>query len=61
MCPNARLARYAREHNGINVLALGSLTMSREEAVSIVEAFLDTPMRNPRYIRRLDLIRRLEG
>ena len=61
MCPSARLARYAREHNGINVLALGSVTMSREEALSIVEAFLDTPMRNPRYIRRLGLIRRLEA
>jgi ribose 5-phosphate isomerase B len=61
MCPSPQLARYAREHNGIHVLALGSVTMGREEALSIVDAFLDTPMRNPRYIRRLGLIRRLEG
>jgi ribose 5-phosphate isomerase B len=60
MCPSPRLARYAREHNGINVLALGSTTMSRDEALSIVEAFLDSAMRDPRYIRRLELIRRLE-
>lgn len=60
MCPTAALARYGREHNGINLLALGAATTSREDALAIVDAFLDTPMRDPRYIRRLALIRRLE-
>ena len=60
MCPSPRIARYAREHNGINVLALGSATMTEEEALAIVGAFLDTPMREARYIRRLALIRDLE-
>jgi ribose 5-phosphate isomerase B len=61
MCPSPRLARYAREHNGINVLTLGATTMSVDEALAIVDAFLDTPMREPRYIRRLALIRDLEA
>jgi ribose 5-phosphate isomerase B len=60
MCPTPRLARYGREHNGINVLTLGSATMSVDEALAILDAFLETPMREPRYIRRLALIRNLE-
>jgi len=61
MCPTALLARYGREHNGINVLALGSTIVSGADACAIVEAFLGTAMREPRYIRRLALIRELEG
>jgi ribose 5-phosphate isomerase B len=60
MCLNETLARYARQHNGANVLALGATLVSREEAVAIVNTFLDTPMREARYIRRLAKIRDLE-
>ena len=61
MCLNQTLARYAREHNGANVLALGSTLVTAEEALAIVDTFIDTPMREPRYIRRLAKIRDLEG
>lgn len=60
MCVNVTLARYAREHNGANVLALGATLVSPEEAQGILEAWLSTPMREARYIRRLEKIRRLE-
>ena len=60
MCTTQTLARYARQHNGANVLALGSTLTTRDEAMAIVDAFLDTPMREPRYIRRLAKIRDLE-
>jgi ribose 5-phosphate isomerase B len=60
MCLNETLARYARQHNGANVLALGATLVSMEEAVAIVDTFLDTPMREARYIRRLAKIRDLE-
>ena len=60
MCPSPLLARYGREHNGINVLALGSTMVSADEARAIVNAFLDTPMVEPRHIRRLALIRDIE-
>ena len=60
MCPNVTLARYARQHNGANVLALGSTLVTREEALSILDTFVDTPMREARYIRRLAKIRDLE-
>jgi len=60
MCLNVTLARYARQHNGANVLTLGATLVSRDEALEIVDTFLDTPMREPRYIRRLAKIRDLE-
>ena len=60
MCPNQTLARYARQHNGANVLALGSTLVTADEALPIVDTFLGTPMREARYIRRLAKIRDLE-
>jgi len=60
MCLNETLARYARQHNGANVLALGATLVSTAEAMAIVDTFLDTPMREARYIRRLAKIRDLE-
>ena len=60
MCLNETLARYARQHNGANVLALGSTLITKEQALAIVDTFLDTPMREAGYIRRLAKIRDLE-
>jgi len=60
MCTTETLARYARQHNGANVLALGSALLSVAEAVAIAGVFVDTPMREARYIRRLAKIRALE-
>ncbi len=60
MCINQTLARYARQHNGANVLALGSTLVTIDDATTIVDAFLDTSMREPRYMRRLAKIRDLE-
>jgi len=61
MCLNQTLARYSRQHNGANVLALGSTLVTAEEALTIVDTFIGTPMREPRYIRRLAKIRAIEG
>src|SRR6185295_13313174 len=60
MAPTTTIARYAREHNGANVLALGATLVSPDEARAIVTTWLTTPMREPRYIRRLAKIRELE-
>ena len=60
MAPNQTIARYAREHNGANVLTLGATLVSAEEARAIVTTWLTTPMREPRYIARLAKIRDLE-
>jgi ribose 5-phosphate isomerase B len=60
MCADRTLARYAREHNGANVLALGSTLVTTTDALAIVDTFLGTAMREPRYIRRLAKVRELE-
>ena len=60
MCVDRTLARYAREHNGANVLALGSTLVTIPDALAVVDTFLDTAMREPRYIRRLAKVRELE-
>src|SRR5262245_41298994 len=60
MAMNETIARYSREHNGANVLTLGATLVSAEEARAIVTMWLTTPMKEPRYIRRLAKIRDLE-
>ena len=61
MCTDETIARYSREHNGANVMTLGSTLLDGPEAaIRIVDVWLGTPMREARYIRRLAKIRRLE-
>ena len=60
MAATTTIARYAREHNGANVLTLGATLVSPDEARAIVTTWLTTPMREPRYIRRLAKIKALE-
>jgi ribose 5-phosphate isomerase B len=60
MCNDETLARYSREHNGANVIALGATLIDADAARRIVDVWLATPMREARYIRRLVKIRRLE-
>jgi ribose 5-phosphate isomerase B len=61
MCTNETIARYSREHNGANVLTLGSsLIPDTASALRIADTWLGTAMREARYIRRLLKIRRLE-
>ena len=60
MATTETIARYSREHNGANVLALGATLVSADEARAIISTWLSTAMREPRYIRRLAKIRDLE-
>jgi ribose 5-phosphate isomerase B len=60
MCTTPTLARYSREHNGANVLALGATLLQSAEAREILDVFLSTATKEPRYLRRLLKIRRME-
>jgi ribose 5-phosphate isomerase B len=60
MCTNETLARYSREHNAANVLTLGATLISSEDAQRIVARFLESSMREPRYVARIEKIARLE-
>jgi ribose 5-phosphate isomerase B len=60
MATTETIARYSREHNGANVLALGSSLLTADEAKAIVTTWMSTAMREPRYICRLTKISALE-
>lgn len=60
MCTTPTLARYAREHNGANVLALGSTLVTTAEAIEIVDTWRSTRTTEARYLRRLLKLRRVE-
>ena len=61
VCHDQTMARYARQHNGANVLSLGSTLVQTKEALEVVNVWLSTAMTEPRYVRRLAKIRALES
>jgi ribose 5-phosphate isomerase B len=61
MATDETIARYSREHNGANVLSLGSTLLQTEAALRIIDIWLSTPMTEARYIRRLLKLRHLEN
>lgn len=61
MVSDETIARYARAHNGTNVMTLGATLLSGPDvAIRLVDIWLSTPMTEARYIRRLLKVRRLE-
>lgn len=61
VCHDQTMARYARQHNGANVLSLGSTLIQPKDALEVVNVWLNTAMTEPRYVRRLAKIRALES
>jgi ribose 5-phosphate isomerase B len=59
-CYNAALARNSREHNGANVLTLGSGQNSVDEMREIITAFLSTELNEDRHRRRVRKIDSVE-
>ncbi len=59
-CYSVALAKNSREHNGANVLTLGSGTISPAEMRAIVAAWLGTDLTEPRHQRRVDKIMAVE-
>lgn len=59
-CYNEALARNSRQHNGANVLTLGSGQTNLYDAKKILDAFLETDCTEERHLRRVGLIRDIE-
>jgi len=53
-------AQLSREHNDLNVLALGARLLGEEQARKIVDIWLATPFAGGRHQRRVDKITELE-
>jgi ribose 5-phosphate isomerase B len=59
-CYSPVLAKDSREHNGANVLTLGSGQNSFEEVKEIVHSFATTKLTEPRHIQRVEKIDAVE-
>lgn len=59
-CYNAALAKNSREHNGANVLTLGSGQNTFAEVKAIVEAFLSCELTEDRHRKRVAKINAIE-
>lgn len=53
--------RLSREHNNANVLSIGSILISNEQAVGLIRLFTNTSFTNEdRHIRRIEKISQIE-
>jgi len=59
-CYSVEVARNSREHNGANVLTLGSKTISSAEMRDIVRAWLGTELTEDRHRKRVSKIDAVE-
>ena len=59
-CYSVAVARNSREHNGANVLTLGSKTISSAEMRDIVQAWLATELTEERHRKRVGKIEAIE-
>ena len=56
LCWSEETARWGRQHNDANVLAIGQRTVPVELALRIVEIFLTTEFEGGRHARRVGMI-----
>jgi ribose 5-phosphate isomerase B len=54
LCWSEETARWARQHNDANVLAIGERTIAPEMALRIVRIWLETPFEGGRHLRRIE-------
>ena len=56
LCWNTESARLARAHNDANMLSLGERLLEPDEALRIVQVWLETPFEGGRHERRIRMI-----
>lgn len=56
VCWNEETARLARQHNDANILCLPARFITQEEALRLVQIFIETPFEGGRHQRRVQLI-----
>jgi ribose 5-phosphate isomerase B len=61
LCDSVAMAKTTREHNDANVLVLGADFTTQDEALKILQTFLDTEFLGGRYAERRDALTALGG
>lgn len=59
LCCDSTMAKMSRSHNNANILVLGERFIEKEEALSCLEMFLDTPFEGGRHTRRIEKLDQL--
>ena len=61
LCFDAEIAALSRKHNNANILCLGGRFINIDNAIEIIDAFLNTPFEGGRHEKRIELIKNLEN
>ncbi len=56
LCYNVEIAELGRKHNNSNILALGSRLINTDDALKIVDAFLNTKFEGDRHEKRINML-----
>ena len=56
LCWNKEISTLARQHNDANILSIPSRFVSYNEAIDIVNAFINTEFQGGRHLRRIEKI-----
>lgn len=60
LCYNLDTAKFAKLHNNANIIALGASQLSQEDAIKIVEVWIDTEFEGKRHEKRINMISEIE-
>ena len=56
LCWSAGISRLARQHNDANIISIPARFVNLEEALEMVDLFLNTPFEGGRHQKRIDKI-----
>ncbi|MBN1908051.1 MAG: ribose 5-phosphate isomerase B [Deltaproteobacteria bacterium] len=54
LCWNEQSARLAKEHNNANMISIGACMVSEQEAIKIVDTWLQSDFEYGRHVRRIE-------
>ena len=60
LCHSPETAALAKQHNNANIISLGGRTTTDEQALKIVDAYMEAEFEGGRHQRRVDKIMALE-
>jgi len=61
VCWNDKGARLSRAHNDANAMAIGARMVSLEQALEMIEIWLDTPFDGGRHAQRVEKIAQIDN
>lgn len=56
LCYNDEITKLSRQHNNANIICLGSRGLSQDEALKMIQTFVQTPFEGGRHERRVSKI-----